>query len=729
MLLRRSARLLAAAMAASSALANARCSSEPPPGPGTTRASVLAHDIPGYDARPHTTCVAFPAPAAPVKIEPAFGSSTFTYPTRVVHPSWGGAPFYVLEKNGLIKRVEGKGDSAVVTVFADLTPLIPIDVDPNESGVLGMAFDPNFQQNGQVFLSYSRKYTGPDPNVLLLGVITRAISKDGGLTLDMSTQQDVLAIDRLAIGHNGGNIAFGPDGYLYAGFGDGNFGDWMGNAQNDGALLGKVLRLDVSAQPYAIPPDNPFAQGGGAPEIYAKGFRNPWCFSFDPPTGDLWLGDVGHDNWEEVDVIHNGGNYGWNVTEGDHCFGEEDDECDQDGLTKPLFEYSHLDGAAITGGYVYRGKALPSLAGKYVFGDFGFGTIWELDQDALTQTYFSKELLPTGKSITSFATDDDGELYFTDIAGGVVYELVANDVTGSPPPGLLSQTGCVDSDDPTKVPPGVIPYDVNVSFWSDGAGKERYLSVPDDEHATVLQDGELDLPAGSVLMKTFLLGGKRIETRLMVHHGDVGWAGYTYEWNDQQTDATLLDDGKVAQKNGQDWLYPGRAQCMFCHTSAANRTLGMELDQLDRDHTYPNGRVANQLTTLYAIGVIAQPPDPQLVVPLAPIDSDAPLNLRVRSWLHVNCSNCHRPSGPGGGSADFRIDGPSTHLCNVSPVAGDQGVAGAKLVVPGEPDHSLVLLRAGTRESGKMPPLGSFRVDDEAMSALAGWIAGTSDCE
>ncbi|MBI5288005.1 MAG: PQQ-dependent sugar dehydrogenase [Chloroflexi bacterium] len=211
--------------------------------------------------------------------------------------------------------------------------------------------------------------------------------------------------------HNGGGLEFGPDGYLYLGIGDGGSGgDPHDNGQNTGTLLGKVLRIDVSGETYASPPDNPFARGGGRPEIFAYGFRNPWRITFDRETGDLWAGDVGQGDREEIDLVTLGGNYGWSIVEGDRCF-KPRNGCDTTGLTPPRIVYeTHADGrCAVTGGYVYRGDAMPELRGWYVYGDYCSGTVWALNsEDPAAQPI---RLSETGKSIPSFAEDAAGELY------------------------------------------------------------------------------------------------------------------------------------------------------------------------------------------------------------------------------------------------------------------------------------------------------------------------------
>ena len=285
----------------------------------------------------------------------------------------------------------------------------------SEEGLLGIALDPNNDRHLYVY------YSASNPR---RSVVSRF---DYFLEISADSEQVILEVGQPYPNHNGGQIAFGPDGYLYIGLGDGgSAGDPLGSGQDTSTLLGSILRIDVSesteAQPYAIPPGNPFADGGGRPEIWAYGLRNPWRFSFDLETGDLWAGDVGQNQWEEIDIIQRGGNYGWNTLEGNHCFRPRDN-CDREGTIPPVWEYS-LDGApcSVIGGYVYRGGAIPWLRGAYIYGDFCSGKVFGLRyQDG--QVTEHKELADTGLRIMSFAEDNAGELYLLSQSEGV-YRLV-----------------------------------------------------------------------------------------------------------------------------------------------------------------------------------------------------------------------------------------------------------------------------------------------------------------
>jgi glucose/arabinose dehydrogenase len=279
-----------------------------------------------------------------------------------------------------------------------------------------MAFHPGFAANRQVFLSYTRRGTGRG----LTSVISRFIADGSGAVLDSGSEQPILTLDQPFRNHNGGHIMFGPDGFLYIGFGDGGSrADPQGNGQNVNTLLGAILRIDVDGgRPYAIPPDNPFAGGGGRPEIYAWGLRNPWRFTFDRATGDLWLGDVGQNDIEEIDLIVRGGNYGWNLREGTAIFRRGGPT---GGLIGPVGQYRHNLGCSITGGYVYDGGAVAGLGGAYVFGDFCSGRIWA--QFAAEEGRPIRQLVDTDLSITSFGQANDGRLFVLDLRGAV-FQLV-----------------------------------------------------------------------------------------------------------------------------------------------------------------------------------------------------------------------------------------------------------------------------------------------------------------
>lgn len=332
--------------------------------------------------------------------------------------------WYIVEKAGRVLRVSTDPASTQVDVYLDIAERV--DSGPNEAGLLGMAFHPKFAQNGLAFLSYTAE--GPS----LTSVVTRMLRSDDGLSLNANSEEVLLRVNQPYSNHNGGHIAFGPDGYLYIGLGDGGSGgDPQGHGQNLQTLLGSMLRIDVNNSapagtpngiPYAIPSTNPFANGEqGRPEIYAWGLRNPWRWSFDKISGDLWVADVGQNSWEEVSIITAPGNFGWNGKEGTHCY--QSRNCNNPDFIDPVLEYSHDDGCSVTGGYVYRGSALPSLQGTYLFSDYCSGTLWGAKNNG-SGIYERFEILETGFNVASFAEGNNGDVYVINL-GGEFHKLVA----------------------------------------------------------------------------------------------------------------------------------------------------------------------------------------------------------------------------------------------------------------------------------------------------------------
>jgi len=330
----------------------------------------------------------------------------------------------VNERGGRVVAVHpGRGERAIALDIRDRVR------GEGERGLLGLVLHPDWPEDGRAFVHYS---DGNGDTVL--SEITGSQDGNAAPVLDPASELVLLAVDQPFANHNGGQLAFGPDGYLWFGLGDGGSGgDPLDHGQNPSTLLGAILRLDVSEPGgYAIPDDNPFADGsGGAREVYLYGLRNPWRFSFDPETGALWIADVGQNAYEEIDRIDPeadaGANLGWNVMEAAHCFA--DAACSSDGLILPLAEYGHDLGCSVTGGSVYRGSAIEGLRGWYLFGDYCSGLLFGIRSDAQSpgdgSALAPRVVLETGRSISSFGTDTDGELYLTDIGGGTLSRIVA----------------------------------------------------------------------------------------------------------------------------------------------------------------------------------------------------------------------------------------------------------------------------------------------------------------
>ncbi len=706
--------------------------------PGEDPTSPIAS---GLDSRPsNTSCLAGDAPSSSVSLatEQVFaGLPAFSEPVLMLQEPASAARWYVVQKAGIVYAFDNQPNVSARRVFINVGG--SLSDAAGERGLLGMAFHPGYPANPRVYLSYTANDAGQ--------LVTRVVeyqTRDGGQTLDATSGVAILQVYQPNGNHNGGNIVFGPDGYLYIGRGDG--GDDV-NGQRLSTLLGKLLRIDVNSSTgstrYAIPAGNPYASSpqlcnndtgsftANCPEIYAYGLRNPWRWSFDRGSGELWMGDVGESAWEEIDRVTAGGNYGWSCREGAHPYNAS---CgvNAGSSIEPVAEYGHGQGISITGGYVYRGNAVPALAGRYVFGDFSSGRIWQIARDT-TPTLAVTSGLDSGLSISSFAQDAAGEIYVVNF-GGTLHRLRSGSTTGRVIPSQLSATGCVKAGNPTQPANGLVPYAPNAPFWSDGATKSRFLALPDGQRIAVNGDGDFDFPNGSVLMKNFRLGNQLVETRLFMRHNNGEWAGYTYEWNAQGTDATRVVGGKTVQVAGQTWLFPSESQCLLCHTSAAGRTLGLEIAQLNGQFGYAAG-TANQLTTLDHIGMLTpalSQPVTELPALPDPSGTAGSLTERARSWLHANCSNCHRPGGPTNVSLDLRYTTPlaSTNACEVVPVKS-LGVSNARIIAVGGTDpaaRSMLALRPQRTDADSMPPLQPRIVDAAGTALLRNWINSLSSC-
>lgn len=705
---------------------------QPPPDGGVTDAAVdAAPDALTPDAGV-ATCVVppRPPPASRIELVRVFPNLTFNYPLGLFQAPGDSTRWYAVEQTGQIKTFLNQPNVATATDF--LAAPLSIDIGATwEGGLLGFAFHPSYATNGTAFLAYTVRTASPG--------LTQRIARfkrngNGLLEKDIDIFERSVPSDSIREEHNLGSLVFGADGLLYAALGDAYvLGDNPANpAQDPSSVFGKILRIAVSdTGPYTIPPTNPYAAGGGAPEVFARGFRNPWRMSFDRanPT-HLWVGDVGDDSREEINRVELGKNYGWSIMEGDGCHAAT--SCNMTGLEPPIASYPHKLGLlAVIGGYVYRGTQNPALAGSYFYADFS-GRIWSLPNGQAP----ARVELDTGLTITSFAEDNAGELYVlayeTMTEPAKIFRIVAAP-PGAPSqvPTKLSATGCVDPAAPKDPVKELIPYDVNSPLWSDGAEKRRWFSVPAGEKIHVREDGDLELPVGSVVMKEFRLQGKPVETRLFVRHVDGDWGGYTYEWADDGSDAYLLEEEKFEMVGGQEWFFPSTAQCLRCHTTEAGRTLSLEIAQLNKTFTYPDGTTDNQLVVLEQLGLFDKPiGDPALQPRLPDPLGTGPVADRARSYLHANCSFCHRPGASPRTAHDllYSTSFAGTNMCNVDPVVSDLGVANAKLLVPGDPSLSVLSMRLERLDGMRMPPLASSVVDTQGAAVVDAWIQSVAAC-
>lgn len=356
--------------------------------------------------------------AAAIQVTNAFPNLSFSSPVEFTHAKDGSNRVFVVEQAGRIQVVENNADAKSAATYLDIRSKV---ASGGEMGLLGLAFHPDFTQNGYFYVNYTKN----NPRETVISRF-KALSASA-MQVDPATEEVLLTFAQPYSNHNGGKVVFGPDGFLYIATGDGGSGgDPQNNGQNLGSLLGKILRIDVNGTgkgKYGIPADNPFKNREGArEEIFAYGLRNPWRISFDE-QGQLWAGDVGQNKIEEIDIVTKGGNYGWRLKEARDCY-NPGQNCNQEGITDPIWQYTHDNGdVSVTGGMVYRGQAAPSLKGKYIYADYASGRVW-----ALTRTgnrIDNQEIIGRAGSISAFGEDQRNELYLCDHGAGKILRLVS----------------------------------------------------------------------------------------------------------------------------------------------------------------------------------------------------------------------------------------------------------------------------------------------------------------
>jgi uncharacterized repeat protein (TIGR03806 family) len=615
-----------------------------------------------------------------------------------------------------------------------------------------ITFHPDFKNNGYVYIGMNGPSSGPSKSKK-----TRVLryTMDRRPPYKLDTKSETVIVEWSSDGHNGGALAFGKDGMLYVTSGDGTSdSDTNVVGQDLSRLTAKVLRIDVdhpdAGKLYSVPKDNPFVgQKDVRPETWAYGLRNPWRMTVDAKSGRIWVGNNGQDLWEQAYLIEKGANYGWSVVEGSHPF-YPNRKAGPTPFSKPTVEHPHSEARSLTGGIVYHGKKLPGLQGAYLYGDYSTGNIWGIHHDG-KRVAWHKELASTRLQITSFGVDANGEILITDHRGqgeGSLYTLepTPRDLPPSTFPRKLSESGLFKSIKGHIMQPALVPYSVNAPLWSDGAYKERWIALPGaDSHIDFAPSRGWNCPDQTVLVKSFALemeegnpaSRRWIETRYLTKQGSE-WFGYSYQWDDAQTDGVLVDakgldrefsiQTKSAGVRKQVWHYPSRTECMVCHSRAANFVLGLSELQMNKDHDYGGVR-DNQLRALGHIGVLringreATPSakDRRLV---DPYDPKQDVGLRARSYLHANCAQCHVEAG--GGNAQMELEFTTAldkmRLIDVKPLHDTFGLPDARLVAPGHPERSVLLRRISHREAGHMPPLATSLVDQQAVRLIHDWI-------
>ncbi len=655
----------------------------------------------------------------------------------------------------------------------------------DDSGLLGIAFHPGFATNHFVFVYYTWVAPGTvtgdaltRPNPILPNTyhdrLERYTLDSNGIAIPDSVKIFV-DLTNQTVWHHGGGMFFHPkNGFLYWTDGDNSVGD---NDQIiDKSLYSGVFRIDVDCrggnishapprQPnngltenYFIPNDNPFVgQSNVLEEFFCLGLRSPHRMTYDAPSGRIFIGDVGESAREEIDIIEPGEsalNFQWNRIEGN----QGDLTPPYIGINRrPILDYPHSDGRAIIGGYVYRGNDFArDLGGKYIFGDNVYRTIWAMDETTTPVTKTLLCVMPKGTGpnsgtdytgLSSFGTDADGEIYLCQMSsiGGRIYKLQRG---GPPPPThpmpqLLSQTGAFADLQTLQPADFLIPYAPNSPLWSDGAIKSRWMALPSDSKIHFSAKGEWTFPAGTVFVKNFNLPVdetnpnilRRLETRILVRDTNGYVYGASYKWRADNSDADLVTAGTnedivITTATGtrtQKWFYPGRQDCLTCHTPQSGGVLGANTRQINGSFKYPNGVTDNQLRTWNHLGLFdtrlneIQIPFFAKLVNIT--NTAAPLQLRVRSYLDANCSMCHRPGGAGA-FFDARFDTPlgKQNLIN-GPVQNPLGILGAKVIVPGDTNKSILFRRASLVGQNQMPPLGKNVVDTNAVGVIGRWIS------
>jgi len=733
-----------AALAAGCGGGGSDAAAPPPLGGGPPPVSGPPSDPFGFDIREPVAALAIPLGSGSLgsyALENAFPALSF--PAAIFLTAVPGENrLVVVQQSGQVRAFADQSSVMTSEVVLDVGARIAFG---GEKGLLGFAFDPDFLQNRFVYVYQSMAGAAP-PGFEHVSRISRFTWDAVTDSAPLATEKVILEVAEPYSNHNGGMLAFGPDDRLYISLGDGGSGDDPDdNAQNPANLLGSVLRIDVHptdpADGYDIPADNPFVgRAGFRGEIWAYGLRNPWRFSFDRGTGTLWAGDVGQVSREEIDIIRRGGNYGWRIYEGNLSHLNPGNLPATD-FAAPVIDYDRSQGNVVIGGYVYRGNRLPSLQGRYLYADNGSGNVWALDYDAGSGTVVANTLIENLGGITSFGEDAGGDVHAVTGAGGIYRISELSGGTPSDPPPLLSDTGVFDNLVSLTPASGFIEYDLNAPFWSDGAVKRRWIAVPDGETIGFSPTAAWTFPVGTVIVKHFELAltegdptsQRRLETRILVHRND-GWRGFTYRWNGAQTDADLLTQREqeiitvtLAAGGSRDQLYeyPSRTDCQSCHTTAAGFVLGVRTRQLNRDFDYP-AATDNQLRSWNHVGLFSTDIGSETTYQAYPqtVDASVATDLRARTYLDVNCAQCHQPGGPAPTTMDLRFDTSTAAMgvMDVAPTAGDLGIANARIVAPGDRLRSVLWQRMVMLNASRMPAIGSHVVDEAGAELIGRWI-------
>jgi glucose/arabinose dehydrogenase len=693
----------------------------------------------------------------------AFPGISFDHPVVIASPPGETNRLFIGEKHGRIMVINDLSHPTA-SVFLDLTQSTWFS---EESGLLGLAFHPKYQENGRFFVF---KISLPDARDELLEF---KCDPPSTLTADPNSQITLISQLDASDTHNAGDLKFGPDGYLYLSLGDETppLADAHDSPQAiDKGFFSGILRIDVDLKPenlppnphpsikgpYRVPRDNPFIGAtsfNGAPvdpakvrtEFFAVGMRNPWRFNFDPFTGQLICGDVGAGAIEEIDIVQKGGNYGWPYMEGSSVSLQDDLPA---GLQLPVYEYPHgtglYTGRVIIGGLVYAGDELPGLRGKYLFADYDSGNLWALDLSAADK----KPIWLTSRTGTAaFGLHPaDGGVLVANHMEGRIERLAYRDPASGAVPLVLSGVNAFANLNSLLPATNLFGYQVITPLWSDGAIKQRWIDFSKAIGKLGFNENDpWDFPEGTVFVKHFELeltngvpeSRRRVETRVLVKTSEDIY-GMTYRWGDSLRDAYLVppsgtNDTFVVQDGGilrtQVWHYPTWDQCRTCHSREAGLVLGFRTDQLNRT-TQIDGYPTNQLAWLAAQGLFAGSAEikPERLRRLAGLDDPvAPMQYRVRSYLESNCVQCHQPGARSAAVWDARIATPfaQAHILDSPAVFYTPPM---KIIATHDPENSYLYLRAKTRSPlFGMPPLATSIVDEQFVNLVNSWIMQIPD--
>lgn len=634
----------------------------------------------------------------------------------------GAQRFVTVEKGGKIWSFKDAPDASAKDLLIDLKP-----EHPALQYAYGIAFHPQWKENGYVFLCYAYGDKVADGTKLSRFKLTQQEPP----VLD--PKSETVLLTWRSGGHNGASLQFGPDGMLYISTGDAEVPsppDPLNTGQDISDLLSSILRIDVDHQEngkaYAIPADNPFLKTPKAmPEIWAFGFRNPWKISFDA-QGRLWCGDVGWELWEMIHLVQRGGNHGWSAYEASQPIKPETQRPEP--IIPPVAAHPHTEAASITGGYVYHGTRFPELRDAYIYGDYETGKIWALWHDG-KQVTRREEIADTPHKIVTFGQSEDGEVYWMNWENSTrIYRLTPNPAVGKPSqfPRKLSDTGLFKDTAAQTPAAGVLTFEIAEPMWQDGATATRFVALPEGKSITTTRSGnpakpnfKVEWPAESVLARTITWPAtqQRIETQVL-HFDSETWNGYSYRWNVQGTDAELVEaDGADFTVQKQPWRIHGRAECARCHNNWSGFALGFQPDQL----VSIGGKKTAEASALFNGPFLERLPT-HLV---SSGDKTATLETRARSWLHANCAHCHRRHGGGSVPLMVNFDLPTaeTMMIYEKPTRGDLGIKDPAVVHPLAPQRSILFHRMASTGSGHMPMIGARDPDPAGVRLLWDWIS------